>query len=56
MQRLMDARLGNRGKLEFTQVLRLMEAIQLGAIGFGAVKQIALARVKRSPPRLGSSA
>jgi hypothetical protein len=52
--------MGNRGKREFIQVLRLMEAIprevvvcavteaiRLGAIGFDAVKQIALARVER---------
>ncbi len=57
--------MGNRGKREFIQVLRLMEAIprevvtfaateaiRLGAIGFDAVKQIALARVERRPVRL----
>ena len=50
--------MGNRGKREFIQVLRLMEAmpkdfvawavteaIRLGAIGFDAVKLIALARL-----------
>ena len=54
---------GNRGKREFIQVLRLMEAmskeivtlavteaIRLGAIGFDAVKLIALARLERRPP------
>ena len=58
-------RMGNRGKREFIQVLRLMEAapkeivagavndaIRLGAIGFDAVKQIVLARIEKRPPRL----
>jgi hypothetical protein len=66
---LLEARMGNRGKREFIQVLRLMEAIprevvvyavteaiRLGAIGFDAVKQIALARVERRPARLDLTA
>jgi transposase len=61
----LEARLGNRGKREFIQVLRLMEAmpqaivtaavteaIRLGAIGFDAVKLITLARLERRPVRL----
>ena len=69
LRHLMEARMGNRGKREFIQVLRLMEAlpkdtvtfavteaIRLGAIGFDAVKQIALARIERRPPRLDLSA
>ena len=61
--------MGNRGKREFIQVLRLMEAmpkdvvasavtdaIRLGAIGFDAVKLIALARLERRPPRLDLAA
>ena len=61
--------MGNRGKREFIQVLRLMEAIprevvtaavteaiRLGAIGFDAVKQIALARIERRPARLDLTA
>ena len=54
--------MGNRGKREFIQVLRLMEAvpqaiavteaIRLGAIGFDAVKLIALAALERRPVRL----
>ncbi len=61
--------MGNRGKREFIQVLRLMEAIpktivtqavieatRLGAIGFDAVKQIALARMERRPARLDLTA
>ena len=59
----------NRGKREFIQVLRLMEAapqdavayavtqaIRLGAIGFDAVKQITLARIERRPVRLDLAA
>jgi transposase len=69
LRHLMEARMGNRGKREFIQVLRLMEAIpkevvthavteaiRLGAISFDAVKQIALARIERRPPRLDLSA
>ena len=65
LRHLLEARMGNRGRREFIQVLRLMEAIpmeivasavteaiRLGAIGFDAVKQIALARVERRPARL----
>ena len=57
--------MGDRGKREFIQVLRLLEAmslnvvtdavsqaIHLGAIGFDAVKLIALARIERRPVRL----
>ena len=60
--------MGNRGKREFIQVLRLMEAlprevvsfavgeaIRLGAIGFDAVKHLLLCRVERRPPRLDLS-
>jgi hypothetical protein len=62
LRHLLEARMGNRGKREFIQVLRLMEAmpkdivtiavteaIRLGAIGFDAVKLIALARLERRP-------
>lgn len=69
LRHLMEARMGNRGKREFIQVLRLMEAIpkdvvvyavteaiRIGAIGFDAVKQIALARIERRPARLDLSA
>ena len=61
--------MGNRGKREFIQILRLMEAIprevvtfavieaiRLGVIGFDAVKQIALALVERRPARLDLTA
>ena len=69
LRHLLEARMGNRGRREFIQVLRLMEAIpmeivasavteaiRLGAIGFDAVKQIALARVERRPARLDLTA
>ena len=65
LRHLLEARMGTRGKREFIQVLRLMEtipmpivteavteAIRLGAIGFDAVKLIALARIERRPARL----
>ena len=58
-----------REGMSFPQVLRLMEAmpkdvvasavtdaIRLGAIGFDAVKLIALARLERRPPRLDLAA
>ena len=69
IRRLMEARSGKEGRREFIQVLRLMEAlprevvslavgeaIRLGAIGFDAVKLIALARLERRPARLDLAA
>lgn len=69
LRHLLEARMGNKGKREFIQVLRLLEAlplacvtdavtqaVQLGAIGFDAVKLIALARIDRRPPRLDLAA
>jgi transposase len=65
LRRLLEARMGNRGKREFIQVLRLMQvfsevivaaaaldAIRLGAIGFDAVKQLVIAKVERRPANL----
>jgi transposase len=65
LRRLLEARMGNKGKREFIQVLRLMEifeqdlvalavaqAIQMGAIGFDAVKQLIVARLERRPAQL----
>lgn len=65
LRRLLEARMGRKGKREYIQVLRLMElfaqpvvaaaitdAIRLGAIAFDAVKQLTLARVERRSPRL----
>ena len=55
MRRLLESRMGRRGKREFMQVLRLLEhfsqqevhhavrdAIRLGAISFNAVKHLVL--------------
>lgn len=69
LRRLMEARMGRRGKREFIQVLRLtevfsetivggaaLEAIRLGAIGFDAVKQLVIAKVENRPARLDLSA
>lgn len=57
--------MGKAGKREYVQVLRLLEtfrlaeveaairdALKLGAIGFDAVKHLALCRIERRPPRL----
>jgi len=65
LRHLLEARMGNRSKREFIQVLRLLEAlpldivtaavtqaIHIGAPGFDAVKLIALARIERRPARL----
>ena len=65
----LEARMGNRGKREFIQVPRLLEAlpldvaseavtqaIQIGAAGFDAVKPIALARIERRPAQLDLAA
>ncbi|MFZ0507720.1 MAG: IS21 family transposase, partial [Methylocella sp.] len=66
LRRLLEARMGNRGKREFIQALRLMEvfpetlvaaaapdAIHPGAISFDAVKQLVIAKVERRPARPG---
>ena len=58
LRRLMESRMGRRGKREFVQVLRLMEsfradevheavrdAIRLGAISFDAVKRLLLCNI-----------
>ena len=68
LRRLMEARMGKHGRREYVQVLRLMEsfeladlhaavkqALQLGAIGFDAVKHLILCRMERRPPRLDLS-
>ena len=65
LRRLLEARMGRRGKREFGQVLRLMEnfshqevhhavqdALRLGAISFDAVKHLLLCRLEGRPPRL----
>ena len=65
LRRLLESRMGRRGKREFVQVLRLMEtftrqevhtavkdALRLGALSFDAVKHLALCRLEGRPPRL----
>lgn len=65
LHRLLEARMGKKGKREYVQVLRLLEtfemahvhgavrqALDLGAIGYDAVKHLVLCRVERRPPRL----
>ena len=65
LHRLIEARMGKRGKREYVQVLRLLEtfemahvhgavrqALDLGAIGYDAVKHLLLCRIERRPPRL----
>jgi hypothetical protein len=65
LRRLLEARMGKRGKREFVQIPRLLEvfrgedvlvgvkgAIARGAIGFDAVKHLVLCRIERRPPRL----
>ena len=65
LRRLLESRMGQRGKREFVQVLRLLEtfrlkevqsaardAISLGALSFDAVKHLVLCRLEGRPPRL----
>ncbi|NWG24652.1 MAG: IS21 family transposase [Pseudorhodoplanes sp.] len=65
LRRLLEMRMGKKGKREFVQVLRLMEtfriedvtaavgdAIARGAVGFDAIKHLVLCRIERRPPRL----
>ncbi len=65
LRRLMEARMIKAGRREYVQVLRLLEtfdiddlhaavkkALQLGAVGFDAVKHLVLCQVEKRPPRL----
>ncbi len=65
LRRLLETRMGKKGKREFVQVLRLMEAFRIedvtaavgdaiarGAVGFDAIKHLVLCRIERRPPRL----
>lgn len=65
LHRLLEARMGKPGKREYVQVLRLLEAFEmehvhgavrqaldLGAVGYDAVKHLVLCRIERRPPRL----
>lgn len=69
LRRLLEARMDRRGRREFVQVLRLLEAfpraevaaairdaIARGAIGFDAIKMLTLSRIECRPPRLDLSA
>lgn len=68
LRRLMEGRMAKHGRREYVQVLRLLEsfdladlhaavkqALQLGAIGFDAVKHLILCRVERRPLQLDLS-
>ncbi|WP_120631525.1 IS21 family transposase [Ruegeria sp. EL01] len=65
LHRLLEARMGKKGKREYVQILRLLEtfeighvhgsvkqALSLGAIGYDAVKHLVLCRIEKRPPRL----
>ena len=65
LRRLLESRMGRRGKREFVRVLRLLEtfpadevhaavrdAIRMGATGFDAVKHLLLCKIEGRPPRL----
>jgi hypothetical protein len=65
LRRLLEARMGKKGKREYVQVLRLLEsfskgdvraaisdALERGVIGFDAVKHLVLCRIEKRPPRL----
>ena len=65
LHRLLEARMGKPGKREYVHVLRLLEtfemdivqsaisqAIDMGAIGYDAVKHLVLCRLEKRPPRL----
>ena len=65
LRRLLESRMGRRGKREFVQALRLLEtfsmsevhaaikdALRLDAVSFDAVKHLALCRLEGRPPRL----
>ena len=65
LRRLLEVRLGKPGKREYVRVLRLLEdfpltdvaaaarqAVELGAIGFDAVKHLVLCRIEQRPSRL----
>ena len=65
LRRLMQARMLKMGRREYVRVLRLLEtfgiddlhaavkkALQLGAVGFDAVKHLVLCQVEKRPPKL----
>ena len=69
LRRLLEGRMGKRGRKEYIQVLRLIEtfgeeevavgieeALRLSAISYDAVKHLVLAKIERRHPRLDLSA
>ena len=65
LRRLLESRMGRRGKREYVQVLRLLETfsqqevhsalkdiLRLGALSFDAVNHLVLCRLEGRPPRL----
>ena len=65
LRRLMEARMIKAGRREYVQVLRLLEAfeigdlhvavktaLRLGAVGFDAIKHLVLCQVEKRPPKL----
>jgi hypothetical protein len=65
LHRLLEARMGKKGKREYVQVLRLMEdfemadvlgavkqALNMGTIGYDAVKHLLLCRIEQRPTKL----
>jgi len=69
LRRLLEARLGKRGRKDYIQVLRLIEpfgetlltqgvekALALGALSFDAVKHLVLGQLEHHPPKLDLSA
>ncbi len=65
LRRLLESRMGSRGKREYVRVLRLLEtfpadevrsavrdAVSRGATGFDTVKHLLLCRIEGRPPRL----
>ena len=65
LRRLLESRMGRRGKREYVQVLRLLEtfrleevhtavrdSLRLGAVSLDAVKHLVLCRLEGRPPRL----
>ena len=69
LRRLLESRMGRRGKREYVQVLRLLEtfsqeevsaavkdALRLGALSFDAVKHLVLCRLEGRTPQAGPGA
>ena len=65
LRKLLESRMGQRGKREYVQVLPLLEtfsqqevqaavrdSLRLGALSFDAVKHLVLCRLEGRPPRL----